>query len=231
MARLSAAVNAYRKALAIVSSLTTVILLVFFITPYLIEHHYPAAAPVAAAIIWVKDAIEHMLASLAAFMALILLIILVKFDVCGCRTTPSGPVALEEGTVTTPTPHAVGGTAHQFTSTVVARLPVTTKLLLIVSFIYFATWHVLRRTDIVSSERPFPENLGAALLYFCRGLTVPELVFWVWFIAEVRKNVRKELKKRRSAAATVQADSPVAQPAKVPFDEADSVDVKEKEKA
>ncbi|KAJ6449769.1 hypothetical protein C8R45DRAFT_1044403 [Mycena sanguinolenta] len=229
MARASAAANASLKAIAIVSSLTTVVFLVFFITPYLIERHYPAAAPIAAAVVWVKGAIEHMLASLASYTAFILLLSLVIHNVCGYRATPPGPLALEEGTAaaSTPTPCAPAERVDKLCCTI-SKLPITTKLFLSVSFIYFTTWHIFRRTEIVSSERSFFENLGSALLYLCHGLTVPQLVFWVWFVRKVVRSVRKELEKRRSAAvAARQADSLTAPRVEVLFDDAAFVEVKE----
>ncbi|KAJ6449767.1 hypothetical protein C8R45DRAFT_123287 [Mycena sanguinolenta] len=221
MARASAA---YLKALAIVSSLTAVILLVFFITPYLIEHNYPAAAPVAAAIVWVKETIEHALASFAFIGAVILLGVLVACDICACRATPPGLIALEAGTSTpTLTPHAAGEAAHQPAGAVVARLPVTTKLLLMASFIYFIIWQALRK-GIVSPEQPFLENLGFTMKYILDGLPLVCDVYLVWGLAGL---VRLYKQRRSRAAAAVQADLVTPPRVEVLFDDAASVEVKE----
>ncbi|KAJ7232457.1 hypothetical protein B0H12DRAFT_1239654 [Mycena haematopus] len=212
MARVST-VRAYLLALVIVFSLTSSIILVFFLAPYLIERYYPAAAPIAAAIVWLRDAIDHGLATMT-FLLIPVLLGALAYDAhiwltrrrTARRATP-GTVALEGGTAT-----------PMLTSSHAAQQPtgtVASKLLSLLSFTYFLMWHLFR-TGIVSLERPFLENLGSALMYLLSGMPVVITVFWICVFVDL-------LHKRRSAATAAQANTLPAGPlVEVLFDDAAS---------
>ncbi|KAJ7870798.1 hypothetical protein B0H14DRAFT_2725370 [Mycena olivaceomarginata] len=105
MAHLTHPLRAYAKGYAIFFS----IILFLFFAPLLIELYYPAAAPVAAAFVWVTDNLDR------AFTAGSLIIVLTTFTLLAgdarrwfarirARRTPAGPVALEDGVAPPPAP-------------------------------------------------------------------------------------------------------------------------------
>ncbi|KAJ7233603.1 hypothetical protein B0H12DRAFT_1143604 [Mycena haematopus] len=182
---------------------------------YLLARYYPAAAPIASAIVWIRDAIDHGLATLT-FLLIPVLLAALAYDAhiwltrrhTVRRATP-GTVALEEGTAT-PTRMLTSSRASQQPTGTVAS-----KLSSLIFLTYFLMWHLFR-TGIVSLERPFLENLGSALMYLLIGMPVVSTVFLVCELAVM-------LQKRRSAAAAARAITLPAGPlVEVLFDDAAS---------
>ncbi|KAJ7233605.1 hypothetical protein B0H12DRAFT_1239289 [Mycena haematopus] len=150
MARVST-VRAHLLALAIVFSLTSSIILVFFLAPYIIERYYPAAAPVAAAIVWIRDAIDHGLATMM-FLLIPVLLGALAYDThiwltrrrTARRATP-GTVALEGGTAT-----------PMLTSSHATQQPTAPSLPNSSPSSHFLMWHLFRTgIDETRSARTF----------------------------------------------------------------------------
>ncbi|KAJ7870829.1 hypothetical protein B0H14DRAFT_2725502 [Mycena olivaceomarginata] len=179
MAHLTHPLRAYAKGYAIFFS---IILLLFF-APLFIELYYPAAAPVAAAFVWVTDNLDR------AFTAGSLIIVLTTLTMLAgdarrwfarirARRTPAGPVALEDGVAPPPAP------VPTVTSTATATDPAPPPLLSLGSSTFFVA-RALATHDLVALDRPALENIGAVLLYVLRGCEVLfaaflGLVVWAW---------------------------------------------------
>jgi hypothetical protein len=189
MAHLTHPLRAYAKGYAIFFF----VLLFLLFAPLFIELYYPAAAPVAAACVWITDNLDRAFTAGSLIIVFTTLIILAGdarrwFARVRARRTPAGPVALEDGVAPPPAP------APTVTSTATATDPapppvavkasLSAKLLSLVSSTFFVA-RALATHDLVALDRPALENIGAVLLYVLRGCEVLfaaflGLVVWAW---------------------------------------------------
>ncbi|KAJ6505503.1 hypothetical protein C8R45DRAFT_550218 [Mycena sanguinolenta] len=167
--------------------LGAVFALLFMIAPLVIDRHFadvPAAVSLAAALRWLGDkGLQGLTAVIVFAWAAVLCSLLndvrkfVGRVICARMAPPTGPIALEEGTVVPPLPTTTDdATAPSSPTAAPKNAPMTVgqKLISIFSSTYFLVSQIRSsiRTNTISLERPILENLWTGLKYVLRGCEV-----------------------------------------------------------
>ncbi|KAF8207485.1 hypothetical protein K438DRAFT_1962409 [Mycena galopus ATCC 62051] len=208
MARMSVPLKSY-----VIGVLVGIFAAAFFIVlPALIERYYPAAAPVAAVITWVGDKGALGFTAIMFTMAICMFSSLMH-DAYGLisrvfnrRTT--GPIALEEG-VAVPAPaapvtDAVTEEATTAPAPAKSQPGVLSKLFSLSSAIYFM-WSQIHTKDIISLQRPFLDNVSAALVHLLRGF---EVLFAFFMVLVLVAAVKIQWRSPTPAAVAAPAPAP-----------------------
>ncbi|KAJ6505444.1 hypothetical protein C8R45DRAFT_1070145 [Mycena sanguinolenta] len=219
--------------------LGAVFALLFMIAPLVIDRHFanvPAAVSLATALRWLGDKGIQGITAVIVFAWVAVLCSLLndarKFvgRVISARMAPpTGPIALEEGTVVPPLPTTTDDAiapSSPASAPKNASMTVGQKLISVSWSTYFLVSHSIR-TGTVSLQRPILENVWAELKYVFRGC---EVVFALFLVLMLVAAVKQRWSDSAASAPAPSAPAPVVSvDVHVADDEKASITEKEEE--